>query len=260
MSNQQQGVNVSQRRVLGRLPVAFGVAGLLVGVLGFTSLGEASVSAAKPRIITRAKYADNAGAVGGVKVSRAPRAGYLFPLPRSGKLPQAVLPFQVEVEGPQGQTGAPGPKGDKGDTGPSGPPGPQGPQGPEGPQGPPGPKGDTGPAGPAGPGLKNLTIVSADSGDPTGSPDTRTVSASCDTGFIVVSGGASIIVTRPGLDEGRASITASVPFISTGSSGWTASAAEVLAEAATDPSPTAVGEPSSFTWALRAYAVCSKTS
>jgi len=75
MSNQQQGVNVSQRGVLGRLPVALGVAGLLVGVLGFTSLGEASVSAAKPRIITRAKYADNAGAVGSVKVSRAPRAG-----------------------------------------------------------------------------------------------------------------------------------------------------------------------------------------
>jgi len=164
------------------------------------------------------------------------------------------------TDGAPGLNGTAGPKGDKGDTGPSGPPGPQGPQGPEGPQGPPGPKGDTGPAGPAGPGLKNLTIVSADSGDPTGSPDTRTVSASCDTGFIVVSGGASIIVTRPGLDEGRASITASVPFISTGSSGWTASAAEVLAEAATDPSPTAVGEPSSFTWALRAYAVCSKTS
>ena len=124
LRTQQQGVEMKRRqRFDRRLPIALGVAGLAVGVLGFTPIGEASVHAVTAKIPSTARYALNAGAVGGVKVSRKPRAGYLFPLPANHQLPQSVLPYQIEVEGPQGNTGPTGPVGPKGDPGPAGPQG-----------------------------------------------------------------------------------------------------------------------------------------
>ena len=82
LRTQQQGVEMKRRqRFDRRLPIALGVAGLAVGVLGFTPIGEASVHAVTAKIPSTARYALNAGAVGGVKVSRKPKAGYLFPLP-----------------------------------------------------------------------------------------------------------------------------------------------------------------------------------
>jgi hypothetical protein len=237
-----------------RLPIALGVAGLLVGILGFTSLGEASVSKLGAKVVTRAKYATNAGAVGGVKVSRTPKAGRLFPLPKSGQFPQSVLPYQVEVEGPQGVPGPTGPKGDAGATGPAGPAGAQGASGGQGPQGPTGPKGDTGPPGPAGPGIKNAHVISTESDSD--NSDYKTVGIQCPSGERMISGGASIDPEN----SGRVEITRSVPFISTDFSGWSASATEVRAQAETDPDVTPVDEPDSFAWSLTVFALCAKTS
>ena len=241
------------------MPLVLGVLSLLVGVLGFTSLGEASIRSTSSTVVPSVMYALNAGAVGGMKVSRAPRGGYLYPIPRNGKFPLSVIPF-TPTDGsnaPPGPTGLPGTKGSKGDTGGGGIQGPTGSGGPTGPTGPSGPPGDTGDRGPPGPGLRNLVIVSADSGDPT-AQDTKIVPAFCQPNQKVVSGGAAIILTD-GTDDGRAKVIASVPFISTDSSGWTASAAEQTALAATTPS-VAVSEPSTFKWALRAFAVCASVS
>ena len=58
-----------------RLAVALAVSGVVVASLGFTSLGGASVRALSATVIPRAKYALNAGKVGGLKVSRAPQEG-----------------------------------------------------------------------------------------------------------------------------------------------------------------------------------------
>jgi hypothetical protein len=80
-----------------------------------------------------ASFAQNAGAVNGIKASRKPRPGRLVPLGRNAKLPASVLPLQ------RGQRGASGPAGPAGPPGASGPPGPAGPLGPAGPPGPAGP-------------------------------------------------------------------------------------------------------------------------
>jgi Collagen triple helix repeat (20 copies) len=239
----------------GRLPVALGIAGLLVGVLGFTSLGEASVRSLSGRVLVpRAKYALNAGAVGGVKVSKTPKKGYLFPLPKSGQFPQSVLPYQIEVEGPQGDQGPIGPKGDKGDTGPAGPAGPQGLQGSSGPQGPQGPDGGPGPQGPAGPGIKNPHVISDESDSD--NSDYKTLAVQCPSGERMISGGSSVTPEN----SGRVEIVRNVPFISGDNSGWSAAATEVRAQAETDPDVTPVDEPDSFTWSLTVYALCAKTS
>lgn len=113
----------------GRLPIALSAAGLAVALFGSTPLGHA-VTSAIPPLALHAKTADqatNAGAVGGIKASRQPRAGRLVPLGPDGKLPTAV--------------GAVGPQGPKGD------PGAQGSAGPRGPQGLTGRSGDRGPSG-----------------------------------------------------------------------------------------------------------------
>src|SRR5829696_8985674 len=108
-----------------RTPIALGVAALVVAALGFTSLGQAS-KLAKP--VSRAIYANNAGAVNGIKASRTPKPNRLLMLDKEGQVPDKALgDLIIEVQGP---------------------PGPQGAQGPQGPQG---PKGAAGPQGPAGP-------------------------------------------------------------------------------------------------------------
>lgn len=67
------------------------------------------------RAVRRAAFADNAGAVGGIRASRVPTPGHLLPLGRDGRFPGSVVP-----------SGARGPRGSQGPVGPPGPTGPPG--------------------------------------------------------------------------------------------------------------------------------------
>ena len=112
--------------------------GAVVGglVLALAGLAASPAGAAARRSI--AAFALNAGAVNGIKASRAPKPGRLVPLGRNAKLPASVVPTIRGARGAQGPIG------------PAGPPGPAGVQGPQGSTGP------AGPAGPAGPGAAKL--------------------------------------------------------------------------------------------------------
>lgn len=101
------------------------VLALVLAVLSLSPAGQAA-----RRTVTA--FAQNAGAVNGIKASRTPRPGRLVPLGRNAKLPVSVLPLR---RGERGAPGQPGP------VGPAGSPGPAGQQGPAGPQGPPGASG-----------------------------------------------------------------------------------------------------------------------
>ena len=128
-----------------RVAIVLPTIALVVAVLGETPVGHA-VTSIVPPFAMRAKtadYAKNAGAVGGLRASVRPRAGWLVALGKNGKLPASVVQA--------GAGGLPGPKGDKGDPGPAGPRGANGPQGPKGTAGPRGPAGPAGPARPQGP-------------------------------------------------------------------------------------------------------------
>jgi len=102
-------------------------------MLALAGLAASPAGGAARRSI--AAFALNAGAVNGIKASRAPKAGRLVPLGRNAKLPASVVPTIRGARGAQGPIG------------PAGPPGPPGAQGPQG---------STGPAGPAGPGAARL--------------------------------------------------------------------------------------------------------
>ena len=240
-----------------RLPIALGLAALLVGMLGFTSLGEASIHGVRANIVAHAKFADNAGAVNGITASRRPKANALVATNGRGKLPDAVMPIGIEVTGPQGPPGAKGDKGDNGDTGPAGQqgsPGPQGPSGNDGAPGPTGPTGPTGPAGPVGPGLKGVIIRSDETS--TDGNNTKSLPVFCLTGERVITGGTEIIAP----DSGRVTVARSVPFDSSSSSGWSATGSEIKVTT-NDPDPTkrvTTGQPDDFTWSLRVYAMCAK--
>lgn len=93
-----------------RLPIVLSVTAFVLAVLGLSPLGQAA-----GRVVRRALYAKNAGAVSGIKASRTPAAGKLLPLGSNGKFPASV--------------GAIGPQGPAGPTGSTGPQGPQGPVG-----------------------------------------------------------------------------------------------------------------------------------
>jgi Collagen triple helix repeat (20 copies) len=220
-----------------RLPIALGLAALLVGMLGFTSLGEASIHGVRASVVPKARFADNAGAVGGIKAYRRPHANALVATNGKGKLPDAIMPIGIEVTGPQGPQGPKGDKGDKGDTGATGA---QGLPGPQGPGGPAGPAGDTGAPGPAGPGIRSMVIRSDDT--PTNDNITKSLPVFCLTGERVISGGAEIISS----DRGRVTIVRTVPFLTTDSSGWSVTA---VAKDATGPD-----------WGLRVYVLCAKVS
>jgi Collagen triple helix repeat (20 copies) len=98
---------------------------IIVAALGASPVGEAAAD-----VVRVALFAKNAGKVNGIKASRTPTAGRLFPLGEGGRFPASVVP--------------PGPRGPEGPPGPTGPQGPAGPAGPVGPAGPPGEKGDPG--------------------------------------------------------------------------------------------------------------------
>jgi Collagen triple helix repeat (20 copies) len=235
------------------LPIALGLAALLVGMLGFTSLGEASVHGVRASIVPKAKFADNAGAVGGIKAYRRPHANALVATNGKGKLPEAILPIGIEIVGPPGPQGPKGDKGDKGDTGATGA---QGIPGPQGPGGPAGPAGDNGAPGPAGPGIRSMIVRSDDT--ETDGNNTKSLPVFCLTGERVLSGGAEIIAP----DRGRVSIVRSVPFLSTDSSGWSASAVEIkVTTNDADPDKrSTIGQPDDYEWGLRVYALCGKIS
>jgi len=237
------------------LPIALGLAGLLVGMLGFTSLGQASVHGLNARIVAKAKFAQNAGAVNGITASRKAKANALVATNGKGKLPDAVLPIGLDITGPPGPTG---PKGDKGDTGPPGPAGPTGSPGPpgqQGSQGPEGPQGLPGATGPAGAGLTGVHIVSADSDED--NSNAKAVAVNCPNGEFVISGGARVAPAN-----GQVAIVSSVPFISTSFSGWSATGAEVRVTTEDDDPAKRVTtrQPSDFTWAITVFALCGKKS
>jgi hypothetical protein len=227
-----------------RFAIALGLAGLLVGLLGFTSLGQASVHGVRAQVVPRALYANNAGAVGGIKAYRKAHANALVATNKDGKLPDAVIPVQIEVEGPQGPPGPQGPKGDKGDPGPQGV---QGLPGPQGNDGLPGPKGDTGPPGP---GLAGLHIVSATTDEDNN--DSKPLGVACPSGEFVVSGGARVAPAN-----GQVAIVSSFPALTSTVSGWSATAAETQVTTA-EAKPVTIGQPDDFTWTLTVFALCGK--
>jgi len=236
-----------------RLPIGLALAGLLVGMLGFTSLGEASISGLRAKVVPRATYAVNAGAVGGIKAYRTKHANALIATGKDGRFSDSVLPIGIEVEGPQGPPGPAGPKGATGNAGPQGPSGPQGPQGPPGSDGAPGPPG---PAGPAGPGIRNMIIRTDETA--TDANNTKSLPVFCLTGERVISGGAEIISG----DQGRAEVVRSVPFLSSDSSGWNATASEIKVTT-NEPDPndrTTIGQPDDYSWGLRVHVLCAKVS
>ena len=67
---------------------------------------------------------------------------------------------------------------------------PAGPRGPAGPAGPIGPVGPAGPTGPPGAGLAGYQVVSASTATDSGSP--KSVTATCPTGKVAISGGARV--------------------------------------------------------------------
>ena len=88
--------------------------------------------------------------------------------------------------------------------------------------------------------------------------NTKTLPVFCLSGERVISGGAEIISAS----GGRVSVTRSVPFLSSDSSGWSASAAEIkVTTNQADPADrTTIGQPDDFTWGLRVYALCARVS
>ena len=76
-------------------------AALLLAVLAASPAG----GAARRSI---AAFAQNAGAVNGIKASRTPKPGRLVPLGKNAKLPRSVVPTTRGVRGLQGPAGPPG--------------------------------------------------------------------------------------------------------------------------------------------------------
>jgi Collagen triple helix repeat (20 copies) len=133
-----------------RLPIVLSTTALVVAVFGSTGVGHAVGSAVSPFAAhaKKADYATNAGAVNGIKASKAPHAGQLVPLGKDGKFPASVaVSGSAGLQGPKGEKGDPGtqgPAGPKGSAGAKGLPGPAGPPGLPGHQGEPGAPGPSG--------------------------------------------------------------------------------------------------------------------
>jgi hypothetical protein len=74
-----------------------------------------------------------------------------------------------------------------------------------------------------------------------------------------VIGGGARVEGANARASGRVMLTSSVPFQSTDVAGWSATAAEVHAQAETTPDVTPVDEPDDFSWGLSVYAICAKS-
>jgi hypothetical protein len=219
------------------LPLALALAALVVGVLGWTGLGEAAGN------VVRVAFAKNAGSVDGISASRKPKAGSLFPLGKGGRFPDRVIPTLTGLEGQKGDKGDTGATGAKGSPGPAGPPGPQGvkgdsglngAQGPQGPAGPGGPPGTQGPPGQPGangaPGMSGYEIKVGDTPSSSG-PAT----ADCPEGKKAVGGGGLF----GGDDPNDVALASSLP-VNSGTT-WRV---------------TALDTDTSDAYTLTAYAVC----
>jgi hypothetical protein len=88
--------------------------------------------------------------------------------------------------------------------------------------------------------------------------NTKSLPVFCLTGERVISGGAEIISG----DQGRVTISRSVPFLSSDSSGWSVTAAEVKVTTNTaDPADAVTtGQRTDYSWGLRVYVLCAKVS
>lgn len=146
----------------------------------------------------------------------------------------------VGDKGNQGDTGDPGEPGDPGAAGPTGPTGATGAQGPPGPAGAAGAEGQqglpgaTGPAGPPGPsGVGTTTVVTTTSVVNPG--NTKTVTAACTAGDLILGGGFSIDPQVTQLELQRSSPDGE---------GWTVTVTEDGLAAAVE-------------WSVTAYAICS---
>ena len=69
-----------------RLPIALSTAALVVALFGVTPLGNAAAN-----VVKRALFANNSGAVNGIKASRTPSPGKLLPLGSDGFLDSSVI-------------------------------------------------------------------------------------------------------------------------------------------------------------------------
>jgi hypothetical protein len=174
-----------------RLPLVLSVTALVVAVLGATPLGEAARDAI-PAFARKAGYANNAGAVNGIKASRFARAGYLVALRPNGKFPISV-----------GQVG---------------PRGPQGPQGPAGPAGPSGPAGSAGAAGAAG--VSGYELVTK---------DTSPSSSQAQGDIVTCPGSKKVLGGGGGIISAASHIGVALDFTGPNSAGtgWAAQAHEV---------------------------------
>jgi hypothetical protein len=217
------------------LPLSLALAALVVGVLGWTGLGEAAAN------VVKVAFAKNAGSVDGISASRTRKPGHLLPLGKNGKFPLGAIPqgTQIVLEGP---------KGDKGDKGATGAEGPAGPPGPQGAQGATGLNGVAGPPGPQGvqgiPGIQGLKGDKGDTGPPgmsgyvveVGAGALGADTATCQDGKKVVGGGGDV----GGPDSGTVALRSSHP---TGdNTGWTVTAFQTAA--------------SGTDWKVTAYSVC----
>jgi hypothetical protein len=123
-----------------RLPTILSGAALVIAAFGSTPVGHAVSSAVTTPFAAKARvadYATNAGAVNGIRASKAPRAGHLVPLAQNGKFPASVAPAgPAGPQGPKGDQGVQGPAGARGATGAAGAPGAPGAPGPAGAPGP----------------------------------------------------------------------------------------------------------------------------
>jgi len=88
--------------------------------------------------------------------------------------------------------------------------------------------------------------------------NTKNLPVFCLSGERVISGGAEIISP----DQGRVTVTRSVPFLSSDSSGWSATAAEVkvTTDNADADKRVTTGQPEDYAWGLRVYVLCAKIS
>ena len=100
-----------------RRPSPTSVVGVMALVLAATPIADAATSkhhkTSKPKTVAHARYADNAGQVGGYPASFVPTPNTLVPLGADGRLPSSVIPkFTVTgLAGPPGPAGPRGPKG-----------------------------------------------------------------------------------------------------------------------------------------------------
>ena len=88
-----------------RLPLALSAIALAVAIAG-TPVSEGAL-----HVVRRALFANNAGAVDGIKASRTPRPHQLLALNARGHFPSSVLAIKSGPQGPMGPEGPAGPQG-----------------------------------------------------------------------------------------------------------------------------------------------------